>query len=95
MSHPVRDYELALDDMRLVAEGLELSGAELLAAPFGGGRVRVRSERGRPRLYRVEIRDDRGGLIFEHVEETAQIDWRWSGGAPGRYRVSLSATDLA
>jgi hypothetical protein len=94
MSHPVRDYELALDDMRLVAEGLELSGAELLADPFGGGRVRVRSERGRPRLYRVEIRDDRGGLIFEHVEETAQIDWRWSGGAPGRYRVLLSATDL-
>ena len=94
MSHPVRDYALVLDDIRLLAEEFDLAGAELLADPFAGGRVRVRSKRGRPALFRVEIRDDQDVPIFEYVEETEQLDWTWSGGMPGRYRVLLSATDL-
>jgi hypothetical protein len=95
MSHPVRDYALTLDDIVLVAEKPDLTGAELLDDPFGGGRIRVRSRRGRNLLYRVEIRDDLGQPIADHVEQAQQLDWTWAGGEPGRYRVALSATDLA
>ncbi len=37
MSQPARDYTLLVDDLRLIAEPLNLVGAELLADPFGGG----------------------------------------------------------
>jgi len=95
MSHPVRDYALALDDIRLVADTLSVAGAEVLADPFGRGRVRVRTPRGRSAFYRAEIRDGQGEPVAEYAAETEQLDWTWSGGAPGLYRVVLSASDRA
>ncbi|MBT5800743.1 MAG: DUF4091 domain-containing protein [Gemmatimonadetes bacterium] len=94
MSHPGRNYTLALDDIRLIADQVNPAAAELLADPFGGGAVRVRGKRARAALYRVEIRDDQGVPVAEHIEETERLDWTWSGGAPGRYRMFLGATDL-
>ncbi|MEE3257755.1 MAG: DUF4091 domain-containing protein, partial [Candidatus Latescibacterota bacterium] len=93
MSDPVREYELAVHHLRLVAEPIE-PALELLADPFEGGAVRVRGAAGRPALYRVEIRDDQGVPVDEHAEQTARFDWRWSGGVPGRYRVHVSVVDL-
>ena len=94
MNQPARDYQLVLDDIRLVAEAWDAAGVELLADPFAGGRVRVRDKRGRSMLYRLEIRNDQGVPVYEHIEEAEQLDWTWTGALPGRYRVFLNATDL-
>ena len=93
MSDPARDYDLALNNLRLVAEKID-PALELLADPFGGGAVRVHGTSGRPALYQVEIRDDLGGLVDEHAEEVARLDWTWSGSVPGRYRVQVSIIDI-
>ena len=94
MSHPVRDYQLALDDIRLVAEELDPTAVEYFPDPFGGGEVRVRNKRSRAALYEVEVRDDRGAPIYEHVAEAELFDWIGSGAPPGRYRVMLKMNDL-
>jgi hypothetical protein len=94
MSQPARSYTLALDDIRLIADQVNPAAAELFSDPLGGGAVRVRGKTARAALYRVEIRDDQGVPVAEHMEETERLDWTWSGGAPGRYRMFLRATDL-
>ena len=93
MSDPTREYELALNYLRLVATRID-PALELLADPFGGGAVQVRGASGRAALYQVEIRDDLGELVDAHAEETMQLDWTWSGGVPGRYRAHVRIVDL-
>ena len=96
----IAEDSICLDNVRLVADELEIESTALLDDPFGLGRVTVSCELNRAAQCDVKVFDSSDRLVARHVERTDRLDWRWedrdelSTMLPGIYRVKLAATDV-
>ncbi|HUU27210.1 MAG TPA: DUF4091 domain-containing protein [archaeon] len=95
----IAENSFFLDNVRLVADELEIKEASLLEDPFLGGRVTVECELSRGARCDLQIRDPRGNVVTRQTRTVDKLSWRWDCQVelatmpPGRYNARLTVTD--
>jgi len=96
----IAEDELYLDNVRLVADEIEIKQMALLDDPFGTGQVTTVCDLNRAAQCDVRISGPEGSLMARKVALTDRLRWRW--GNPdeletmpsGTYSVTLTITDV-
>ncbi|MFO7946187.1 MAG: DUF6067 family protein [Armatimonadota bacterium] len=98
MSQPAHSWTIYLDNIRLVANPLEVEKLQLQPDPFHLGNDGVRARFSLQASYRIEIRNAEDELVRADNGRAVSIDWNWDGEtdagemAPdGSYKICLKA----
>jgi hypothetical protein len=95
MTQPAADYTLALGEIRLQAEALDLEKMQFRRDPFSGGRVQVHARFNRRAWIEVMVLDTAGKEVTRHQVFSDRLVWQQQANlSSGTYQVELWGFDL-